>query len=123
MVTRYGRTRAEAERRLRAALRDRDGSVDEGRTADSPLATVAAEWLAEIDDSDLATGTERLYRFALNNYVLPGVGRLRLREITVPAVDRLLTAVRPRCLGLVATGDAPRSCATHLMHSASRNSL
>jgi hypothetical protein len=93
-VTRYGRSRAEAERRLREALRDRDGSVDEGRTADSRLATVAVEWLAEVDDSDLATGTKRLYRFALTNYVLPGVGQLRLREITVPAVDRLLTAVR-----------------------------
>ncbi|SFU10295.1 hypothetical protein SAMN05660657_05709 [Geodermatophilus amargosae] len=62
--------------------------------ADSRLATVAAEWLAEVDDSDLATGTKRLYRFALSNYVLPGVGQLRMRELTVPAVDRLLTAVR-----------------------------
>ncbi len=55
---------------------------------------MAAAWLAEVDDSDLAVGTKRLYRFAVQNYVIPGVGQLRLREITVPAVDRLLTAVR-----------------------------
>ena len=93
-VSRYGRTKAEAERRLRAALRDRGNGLDEGASADSRLATVAAAWLAEVDDSDLAVGTKRLYRFAVQNYVIPGVGQLRLREITVPAVDRLLTAVR-----------------------------
>jgi hypothetical protein len=93
-VSRYGRTKAEADRRLRAALRDRGNGLDEGASADSRLATVAAAWLAEVDDSDLAVGTKRLYRFAVHNYVIPGVGQLRLREITVPAVDRLLTAVR-----------------------------
>ncbi|NEM08888.1 site-specific integrase [Geodermatophilus normandii] len=93
-VTRFGRTKAEAERRLRAALRDRASAPDEGNSADSRLATVATAWLMEVDDSDLAAGTKRLYRFAVQNYVLPGIGQLRLREITVPAVDRLLTAVR-----------------------------
>ncbi|WP_029429862.1 tyrosine recombinase XerC [Blastococcus sp. URHD0036] len=93
-VSRFGRTKAEAERRLRAALRDRDSAPDEGNSSDSRLATVATAWLAEVDDSDLATGTKRLYRFAVQSYVLPGIGQLRLREITVPAVDRLLTAVR-----------------------------
>ena len=93
-VTRYGRTKAEAERRLRAALRDRDSGLDEGDSADSRLATVAAAWLAEVEDSDLTVGTKRLYRFVVQSYVMPGVGQLRLREITVPTVDRLLTAVR-----------------------------
>ncbi len=50
-VTRYGRTKAETERRLRAALCDRDSGLDEGVSADSRLATVAAAWLAEVDDS------------------------------------------------------------------------
>jgi hypothetical protein len=95
-VTRYGRTKAEAERRLRAALRDRGSSVDEGDRADSRLSTMAAAWLAEVDDSDLAVGTKRLYRFAVLSYVIPGVGQLRLRKITVLAVDRLLTAIRKR---------------------------
>ena len=93
-VTRYGRTKAEAERRLRAALRDRDSGLDEGDSADSRLATVAAAWLAEVEDSDLTVGTKRLYRFVVQSYVMPGVGQLPLREITVPTVDRLLTAVR-----------------------------
>jgi integrase len=35
-------------------------------------------------------------RFVVDSYVLPGLGELRLREIAVPAVDRLLTAVRSK---------------------------
>jgi integrase len=93
-VTRYGETRAQAERRLRAALRDRAGPSDDGTGADSRLSSLAGLWLADVDDSDLTVGTKRLYRFAVQNYVLPGLGELRLREVTVPALDRLLTAVR-----------------------------
>ena len=94
-VTRYGETRAEAERRLRAALRDRGSGHDDGTSADSRLSDRGRRlWLADVDDSDLTVGTKRLYRFAVQNYVIPGLGELRLREVTVPAVDRLLTAVR-----------------------------
>jgi integrase len=54
---------------------------------------MAALWLADVDDSELAAGTKRLYRFAVDAYVLPGLGELRLREVTVPAIDRLLASV------------------------------
>ena len=91
-VTRYGSRRAHAERRLREALRDR-GTGEDSASATSRLSDVAALWLAEVDDSDLAWGTKRLYRFTAESYVLPGVGELRLREVTVPAIDRLLAAV------------------------------
>ena len=63
-------------------------------TADSRVSSLAAMWLTEIDDSELAAGTKRLYRFAVTSYVLPALGELRLREVTVPAVDRALRAVR-----------------------------
>ncbi|SDC92295.1 Site-specific recombinase XerD [Geodermatophilus telluris] len=93
-VTRYGSTRAHAERRLREALRDRNGMATPAATADSRLAAAAALWLAEVEASELAAGTKRLYRLVVDSYVLPRLGELRLREVTVPAVDRLLTAVR-----------------------------
>jgi integrase len=54
---------------------------------------VATQWLADIDDSDLTPGTKRLYRFVTESYVLPRLGELRLREVTVPVIDRLLTSV------------------------------
>jgi integrase len=92
-VVRNGTTRAQAERRLREALRDRSTASSPPVPADSQLSAMAALWLADVDDSELAPGTTRLYRFAVNAYVLPGLGELRLREVTVPAVDRLLASV------------------------------
>ncbi len=92
-VTRYGSSRAHAERRLREALRDRGTGEDPVGGATSRLSDVAALWLSEVDDSDLAWGTKRLYRFTAESYVLPGLGELRLREVTVPAIDRLLATV------------------------------
>src|SRR3954447_22327217 len=55
---------------------------------------MAMLWLADVDAAELAAGTKRLYRFATECYILPGVGDLRLREITVPVVERLLASVR-----------------------------
>src|SRR3954468_17613713 len=63
LVTRYGQTRAQAERRLREAVRDRSTSTTPPVPADSRVSAMAALWLADIDDSDLAPSTKRLYRF------------------------------------------------------------
>src|SRR3712207_4588905 len=54
---------------------------------------MAALWLADVDGSERASGTKRLYRFVTDSYVLPALGELRLREVTVPALDRLLASV------------------------------
>src|SRR4051812_8579744 len=92
-VLRTGSTRAQAERLLREALRDRANAPASPLPADCWLSAMAALWLADVDASELAVGTKRLYRFAVQSYVLPGLGELLLREITVSAVDRLLTTV------------------------------
>lgn len=63
LVTRYGQTRAQAERRLREALRDRSTGATPPVPAHSRLSDMAALWLADIDSSDGASGTKRLYRF------------------------------------------------------------
>ncbi|WP_448612320.1 site-specific integrase [Geodermatophilus sp. URMC 60] len=92
-VLRTGPTRAQAERRLREALRDRATAGSPPLPADSRLSAMATLWLADVDASELASGTTRLYRFVVHSYVLPAVGELRLRELTVSAVDRLLATV------------------------------
>src|SRR3954468_13488142 len=94
LVARYGRTRAEAEQRLREALRDRSGTTTSPVAADTRLKAMAQLWLADVDAAELAAGTKRLYRFATESYILPRVADLRLREITVPVVERLLASVR-----------------------------
>ncbi len=60
---------------------------------DSRLHALAACWLTDVDDSELAAGTKRLYRFTVHAYVLPGLGELRLRVVSVPAIARLLASV------------------------------
>ncbi|WP_141233721.1 phage integrase central domain-containing protein [Geodermatophilus saharensis] len=92
-VVRNAPIRAQAERRLREAFRDRGRTETPPVPTDSRLHALAARWLADVDDSELADGTKRLYRFTVHAYVLPGLGELRLREVTVPAIDRLLASV------------------------------
>ena len=118
-VVRNGPTRAQAERRLREALRDRGRAEIPPVPVDSRLSAMAALWLADVDDSELAAGTKRLHRFVVNAYVLPGLGELRLREVTVPAIDRLLASVHAghgpgaaKSTRSVLSGILGRACAT-----------
>ena len=56
--------------------------------------TVLAEaWWNEIEVSNRSPGTLRHYRDRLDRQVIPALGDLRIRELTVGAVDRHLRAV------------------------------
>ncbi|MFT4288130.1 tyrosine-type recombinase/integrase [Nocardioides sp.] len=55
------------------------------------MSEVITIWLAE-READLTTNTLRRYREAVENHILPGVGNLRVREATVPALDRFIKA-------------------------------
>jgi hypothetical protein len=86
-----------ARKHLREALRDRTGPTGTGTiTGESRVRDVAALWIAEIREGDLAPGTVDTYERTLNNHVIPGLGGLRLREAVVPTVDRFVKAVRAR---------------------------
>ncbi|WP_285492253.1 tyrosine-type recombinase/integrase [Actinomadura sp. NBRC 104425] len=94
-ITRYGPTRAAAERRLKEAIRDRSGPPTGGEiTADTRLRDAARLWLAEVEESDTLTPqTREIYERALAR-ILKALGGLLLREIGVPEVDRFIKAVR-----------------------------
>jgi integrase len=92
-VTRYGSTKPRAEAALRAALRDRVTSGAGALDADARLRRLAEEWLREISGRDLAPATKEMYRDAVERHVLPGLGALRLREVSVPVIDRHLRLV------------------------------
>jgi hypothetical protein len=93
-VTRYGPTRAAAERRLKEALRDRTGPAEGAITSDTKVRDLAAIWLTELKASDLSDGSKELYECDLSQKVLPAMGALSCREAEVPACDRFLKAVR-----------------------------
>src|SRR4051794_23855180 len=89
LVQRQGKTKAAAERALVTALRDR-AHYDGGNTitANTRLSIVAQMYWAEIDDSTRSPSTKGLYRDRIDQQVLPALGEVRLREVTVGLVDR-----------------------------------
>src|SRR3954452_12938742 len=100
-LERVGRTEAHARNRLKEACRDR-GRTDSAAeiTGDTTVTALAEAWYEEIDlavrAGDRSPGTGRLYRDRIDNQIVPGIGALRLREVTVGRVDRLLKTVRER---------------------------
>jgi hypothetical protein len=93
-ISRYGPTRAAAERRLKEALRDRAGPTEGRITSDTKVRDLAVVWLEEIKVAELSDGSKELYERDLEKKVLPAMGALSCREADVPAVDRFLKSVR-----------------------------
>jgi integrase len=96
-VTRFGASRSAAERNLKTAMVDRvtaAGPADLTRSA--RVTDLSAAWLLEVEASDLAKSTKARYATIVTQFINPGVGQLRLRELSVPAVDRLLRVVKEK---------------------------
>ncbi|HEY4421944.1 MAG TPA: hypothetical protein VGN22_20650 [Pseudonocardia sp.] len=101
LVKRSGRTKAAAERPLRAALLERQSPALEGAvTPATTFGKVADLWLAEIEQAVNAgrrsPSTLDAYRSILRVHVRPALGQFRIREVTTPAVDRALRAISER---------------------------
>ncbi|MGX7824025.1 site-specific integrase [Actinokineospora sp. 24-640] len=100
-IERVGTSKADAELRLKEALRDR-GRVDAGSeiTSETKFAAVAEVWFTGIQeavaDGRRSPSTGELYRTRLDKQVLPALGQLRIREITVSRLDRLVSEVAKR---------------------------
>ena len=95
-----GRSKAEARRRVNDALsRALAVGADGDFTARSTLADGANGWLAMyeglVQRGNRSPSTLDLYRHAVERHVVPGVGALRLGEVTTARMDRFLS-VGPR---------------------------
>jgi integrase len=96
-VERIGTSITAAENNLKAALRDRGRSALDGDiTADTKVAAVADLWLRDIDESDLAIRTKVTYRETWRKSLSAAVGELRLRDMRVSRVDRVIRELRER---------------------------
>jgi hypothetical protein len=87
-----GDSKASARRRLFATLGEAMAAGASGYSPRSTFADVAADWLESLDEL-VAAGrrsprTVALYRHALRRHVLPGLGGLRLSELTSARMDR-----------------------------------
>src|SRR5205085_209989 len=84
-----GRTKGEAERRLRESLVDRSYSVTEAEISpDTKVRVLAEAWWSDFQSREPATGTLRLYRGRLDGVILPALGELRVRELSVGTLHR-----------------------------------
>lgn len=101
LVKRSGKTKAAAERALRAALVERQTPVRQSEiTAQTTIEKVAELWLAEIEQAvnagSKSPSTLDAYRTIYHRHVQPALGALRVREVDTPAVDRVLTAIKDK---------------------------
>ncbi|MCU1655411.1 MAG: Integrase, partial [Pseudonocardiales bacterium] len=92
LVAKNGRSRAAAERALKAELAGRQTPGGHGAiTTATRIEALADAWL--VGAHGWSTGTERTYRSVVNKQVKPALGQLRIREVTPGVVSRALTAV------------------------------
>ncbi|GAA3218956.1 site-specific integrase [Pseudonocardia petroleophila] len=101
LVKRSGKSRAAAERALRAALVERQAPAAESDvTPATKFGKVADLWIADVeravDAGTRSPGTLDTYRSILRRHVRPALGELRIREVTTPAVDRALSVISKR---------------------------
>jgi integrase len=88
-VERNAWSKVAAERALKLALRDRAPGKSGGElTADSRVLLLAEGWYASLDS--LSPITLQAYRDRLDRQLLPRLGRLRIRELSVGILDRHL---------------------------------
>lgn len=97
-VERAGRTRAAAERALKKALTSRTTADSGGVNPTTRVRELAEQWFssvqAAVDHGTRSPTTVDVYRSHLDRHVLPALGELRLREVTVPRVDAFLSTLR-----------------------------
>ena len=85
-VRRAGKSKAAAERALKAALVDRQAPIAEGLVTRETLLSKAAElWFDEVekvvDEGQRSPGTLDTYRSIYRQHVKPALGALRVREV------------------------------------------
>lgn len=108
---RTGRTKEIAANLLRETLRDRLAPSTEYLTRESTLAELAEQWMVDVRSSKRAASTVERYESTVRAHVNKAVGSVRIREATVPRMQRLINRVteasgpaQARMLTVVLTG-------------------
>lgn len=99
-VHRWSHSKSSAVNRLKEALSERVGPTGGEVTPDSKFAVVAEAWFQgiqrNVERGRRSPVTAELYRRQLDNYVLPALGELRVREVTVARVDGFISELIAR---------------------------
>jgi integrase len=95
-VERSGRTKTRAERKLKESLaRRQSGAGTRDLNGASRFSEAANLWIGDVrvkaSSGSLSMSTAETYEGHLRRHVLPGLGEVRLGEITVPLLDRFFS--------------------------------
>jgi len=94
-VQKNGKTEGAARQRLAEALRDRS-HLPRGAsiTPDTKVSALAERWLQEIRGSNMSPNTIQLYEDRVAKQILPALGNVKVRELSIGLVDRHLATVK-----------------------------
>ncbi|HVV09226.1 site-specific integrase [Amycolatopsis sp.] len=94
-VERVGASKTKATTILLEALRDRTRISSDGEIkADTKMKVVARLWLGEVDESDKAARTKEEYRRTWDRYLEKSIGELRVHQVQVSTINRVVSTVR-----------------------------
>lgn len=88
-----GTSQASARRALEAVVRERTRDVGQDVTGATTVEALGVAWLAELEQSKLRPRTVAEYRALVDGAVVPALGGLELREVTVGRVQRFLSTL------------------------------
>ncbi len=92
-VQKTARTKGGAEQALESALRDRARvGADNDITPETRVVVVAEQWFNQLEGK--SPSTMQAYRDRLDRQVIPALGNVRVRELTVGLADRFLSTVK-----------------------------
>jgi len=94
-IGRLGPSKAACQRAVKEAFRDRT-RMDSGSdiTSDMRVRELAEVWFASLEHQ--APTTRQSYRNRVDKQILPALGELRLRELSIGTVDRFLQTITKR---------------------------
>jgi integrase len=94
-VEAWGETGAAAERALLRMLRERTTPTGDEVTRDARLTKLAELWLqAVIADEEISPQTIDRYKTSLRTTIIPALGNLRIREVTVGRLEQFFRSLR-----------------------------
>lgn len=92
-MQRQAKTLAEAERVLIRAMKKALADADGDLNADSTVQQAGEAWFREPELDDYSVQTRRTYRRVFDNLLVGGFGDVRMKEASVPRVDRFMKRV------------------------------
>jgi integrase len=99
-VERWGSSSAAAQRAVAEALEELTASASSTLTGRDTLDEAIRQWMADLEQLERmgqrSPGTLQTYRRQCEGHVSPGLGGLRLTQVTTPVVDRFLVDLHER---------------------------